>query len=218
VAQILADILKGMNLIQSSELTEVKGEEIFNVSDYECNEVIRGAVKRSRKGVLLIDGDAPEFRSSQYRMTSEQVRFKLAALASEDNASGALIISECSSPNLSIAHSLASNGIYDFDHTFIFDDYSADELYEILLQCLDRQKTRMSQEAEVIIREYIRNLCANRDLSFANARTMKNLSRAIFETMILRLSAEEDSRKERIVLACDVESFVWKRVSGKIGF
>lgn len=218
VAQILADILKGMNLIQSSELTEVKGEEIFNVSDYECNEVIRGAVKRSRKGVLLIDGDAPEFRSSQYRMTSEQVRFKLAALASEDNASGALIISECSSPNLSIAHSLASNGIYDFDHTFIFDDYSADELYEILLQCLDRQKTRMSQEAEVIIREYIRNLCANRDLSFANARTMKNLSRAIFETMILRLSAEEDPRKERIVLACDVESFVWKRVSGKIGF
>ena len=59
VAQILADILKGMNLIQNSELTEVKGEEIFNVSDYECNEVIRAAVKRSRRGVLFIDGDAP---------------------------------------------------------------------------------------------------------------------------------------------------------------
>lgn len=218
VAQILADILKGMTLIQNSELTEIKGEEIFNVSDYECNEVIRGAVKRSRRGVLFIDGDAPEFRSSQYRMTSEQIRFKLAALASEDNASGALIISECSSPNLSIANSLAANGIYDFDHTFIFDDYSADELYSILLQCLDKQKTTVSEEAEVILREYIRNLCANRELSFANARTMKNLSRAIFETVILRMSESPAPQEDRVVLAKDVESFVWKKLSTKIGF
>lgn len=218
IAQILADILKGMNLIQNSELTEIKGEEIFNVSDYECNEVIRGAVKRSRRGVLFIDGDAPEFRSSQYRMTSEQIRFKLATLASEDNASGALIISECSSPNLSIANSLAANGIYDFDHTFIFDDYTADELYDILVLCLEKLKTRMSEEAEAIIRNYIRNLCANRELSFANARTMKNLSRAIFETVILRMSESQTTHEDRIVLAKDVESFVWKKLSNKIGF
>lgn len=218
VAQILADILKGMNLIRNSELTEIKGEEIFNVSDYECNEVIRAAVKRSRKGVLFIDGDAPEFRSRQYRMTSEQIRFKLATLASEDNASGALIISECSSPNLSIANSLAANGIYDFDHTFIFDDYTADELYDILVQCLEKQSTRISNDAEVIIREFIRNLCTNRELSFANARTMKNLSRAIFETVILRMSGSAAPQEDRIVLAKDVESFVWKKLTNKIGF
>ena len=218
VAQILADILKAMNLVHNNELTEVKGEEIFNVSDFECNEVIRAAVKKSRKGVLFIDGDAPEFRSSQYRLTSEQVRFKLASLASEDNASGALIIAECTSSNLSMAHSLAANGIYDFDHTFIFDDYSAEELYDILIQCLDKMKTTMSKEAEVIIREYIGNLCANREMDFANARTMKNLSRAIFETMIIRLCNEGNPDTGRIVMACDVESFVWKKRTGKIGF
>lgn len=218
VAQILADILKAMNLVQNSELTEVKGEEIFNVSDYECNEVIRNAVRKSRKGVLFIDGDAPDFRSGQYRMTSEQIRFKLANLVSEDNASGALIISECSTADLSIAHSLASNGIYDFDHTFIFDDYSEEELYSILLQCLDKYRTQVSDEAESIVKEYIRNLCANRNLAFANARTMKNLSRAIFEKVILRLSEGTDTDAERIVLASDVESFVWKKISSRIGF
>lgn len=218
VGQILAEILKAMNLIQNSEMTEVKGEQIFNVSDYECNEVIRAAVKKSRKGVLFIDGDAPEFRSSHYRLTSEQIRFKLSNLASEDNASGALIISECASSNLSIAHSLASNGIYDFDHTFIFDDYNETELYEILLQCLEKMNTKVSVEAEIILREYIKNLCSNRELSFANARTMKNLSRAIFETVILRMSQESATDAERTVLACDVDSFVWKKVSTKIGF
>lgn len=218
VAQILTDVLKGMNLVRNNELTEIKGEEIFNVTDYECNEVLRSAVKRSRKGVLFIDGDAPEFRSGDYRLTSEQIRFKLAALASEDNASGALIISECSSSNLSIAHSLASNGIYNFDHTFIFDDYTEDELYEILLQCLEKQKITVSEEAEVILREYISNLCANRELSFANARTMKNLSRTIFDTVILRMSENQAAQEDRIVLAKDVESFVWKKLSNKIGF
>lgn len=218
VAQILADILKAMNLIRSNEITEVKGEEIFNVSDYTCNEVIREAAKKSGSGLLFIDGDAPEFRSSEYRMTSEQIRFKLATLASDENASGALIIADCPSSNLSIAHTLASNGVYDFDHVFVFDDYTEDELYRILLQCLDKQKTKVSEEAEVILREYIRNLCANRNLSFANARTMKNLSRSIFETVVLRMSGSSDLQEERVVLASDVGSFVWKKLPGKIGF
>lgn len=55
-------------------------------------------------------------------------------------------------------------------------------------------------------------------LSFANARTMKNLSRAIFEIVILRMSEESDMKDERMVLAEDVKSFVWKRLPGKIGF
>lgn len=218
VAQILADILKAMNLIQNNEITEVRGEEIFNASDYTCNEVIREAAKKSSRGLLFIDGDAPEFRSSEYRMTSEQVRFKLATLADDENASGALIIAECSTSNMSLAHTLASNGVYDFDHVFIFDDYTEDELYRILQQCLDKQKTRVSEEAEVVLREYIRNLCANRSLSFANARTMKNLSRTIFETVVLRMSSGADCQGERVVLASDVGSFVWKKIPGKIGF
>ena len=220
VAQILAEILKAMNLIQNSDVTEVKGEEIFNVSDYTCNETLKEAVKKTRKGMLLIDGDAPEFRSSEYRLTNEQVRFKLATLASEDQTTGALVISECSSPKLSIAHSLANNGIYDYDHIFIFDDYTEKELYEILTQCLEKYKVIMDADAESIIKTYIGNLCQNRDLGFANARTMKNLSRAIFEAVLLRLSAADPSNEssERVAHACDVDSFVWNSTKNKIGF
>ena len=219
VAQILADILKAMHLIQSNEVTEIKGEEIFNVSEYTCNEILKEAVRKHQKGMLHIDGDAPEFRSREYHMTNEQVRFKLASLIQEDKSSGAIIISECSSPTQSIAYSLANNGVYDYDHIFIFDDYTDEELYEILLQCLDKYKLKMSDEAERSLKEYIRNLCCNRELSFANARTMKTLSRAIYEIVLLRISKEKQPSDERIILGCDVKSFVWKKVgSNKIGF
>lgn len=219
VAQVLADILQAMNLIQSNEVTEIKGEEIFNVSEYTCNEILKEAVKKQQKGMLHIDGDAPEFRSNEYRMTNEQVRFKLSSLIQEDQSSGAIIISECSSPTQSIAYSLANNGVYDYDHIFIFDDYTEEELYEILLQCLDKYKLTMSKEAEVSLKEYIGNLCCNRELSFANARTMKTLSRAIYEIVLLRVSKEKQPSYELVILGCDVESFVWKKIgSNKIGF
>ena len=218
VAQILADILQAMNLIQKNEVTELKGEEIFNVSDYTCNEILRETAKKSRRGLLFIDGDAPEFRSNEYRLTSEQIRFKLASLVADERATGALVIGECSTGRLSLAHSLASNGIYDYDHTFIFDDYTADELYQILLQCLSKHSLTMSEEAEKTIRGYIGHLCENREKSFANARTMKNLSHAIFDITMLRLSTCGDPTAKKIVSREDVKSFVWKNMERKIGY
>ena len=217
VAQILADILKAMNMIKTNQPTEIKGEELFNVSEYTYNEIIRQAVEKSRNGMLFIDGDSPQFSSEQYRMIIEQIKSKLSTLADNEDSSGALVIAECSTPELSIAHPLASNGIYDFNHTFIFDDYSDDELYGILLHCLAKMKTSVSEDAEVILKEFIRNIGANRNLGMANARTMKNLSRAIFEIVVLRMFESSDPKDERIVLGCDVESIVWKNPK-KIGF
>ena len=218
VAQILADILQAMNLIQKNEVTELKGEEIFNVSDYTCNEILRETAKKSRRGLLFIDGDAPEFRSNEYRLSSEQIRFKLASLVADERSTGALVIGECSTGSRSLAHNLASNGVYDYDHTFIFDDYTADELYQILLQCLGKYGLTMSEDAEKTIREYIAHLCENREKSFANARTMKNLSRAIFDITMLRLSTCGNPGTEKIVSSEDVESFVWKNMEKKIGY
>jgi hypothetical protein len=47
---------------------------------------------------------------------------------------------------------------------------------------------------------------------------MKHLSRAIFDVMVLRISNSAENDTERIILGCDVESFVWKNIGRKIGF
>ena len=72
--------------------------------------------------------------------------------------------------------------------------------------------------AEKTIREYIAHLCENREKSFANARTMKNLSRAIFDITMLRLSTCGNPGTDKIVSSEDVESFVWKNMEKKIGY
>ena len=217
VAEILADILKAMNLLDKGNIVEVRGEQIFNVSEYQCDTVLRQAMERSRYGMLFIDGDAPEFRQDNYhRMTSEQLRIKLTSLTAELGGTGAVVIAECNSPRQTVANSLAMNGIYDFDHTFFFDDYSSDELFEILSRRLEKHKVRFSPEAEAKIRNFIDSLCANRNLSFANARTMKHLARTIYEQVILR-EIEDKSSPRKVVLLEDVESYNWQQ-SRKLGY
>lgn len=216
VARIMAEILKAMNILASSEITEVKGEEIFNIPEYQCNEVLVNAIRKSRNGLLLIDGDSPECRNSYNYMTGGQLRAKLAALTAENEGAGAIVLAEISSPVQSIATNLALNGVYDYDHTFIFDDYTEEELYRILCHCLKKYKMNFSPEAEVIIRQYINDLSSSRDRDIANARTMKLLARTIQQIVILRLSGSDCG--ERTITAEDVESFVWKKMSSKIGF
>lgn len=216
VAEILAEILKAMNLLVSSEITEIKGEEIFNVPEYQCNEVLTNAMRRARYGMLLIDGDSPECKDSSYYMSGEQLRAKLTSLTAEQGGAGAVIISESASPRQTMASSLAMNGIYDYDHIIFFDDYSAEQLYSILCSCMNRYEISISAEAEVNIKKYICDMCGNSESGYANARTMKHLARTIKEIVILRLS--RNGQTESMVLAEDVENFVWKNVHARIGF
>ena len=217
VAIILADILRAMNLLDKGNIVEVRGEQIFNVSEYQCDNILRQAMERSRYGMLFIDGDAPEFRNmGTYRMTSEQLRIKLTSLTAESGGVGALVIAECTSPRQTLANSLAMNGIYDFDHTFIFDDYTAEELFEILRQRLATYRVRFTDEAALKMRAYIEALCSNRNLSFANARTMKLLARTIYEQVVLRESHDKTSPR-RVVLLEDVKSYNWQQ-SRRLGY
>lgn len=217
VAIILADILRAMNLLDKGNIVEVRGEQIFNVSEYQCDNVLRQAMERSRYGMLFIDGDAPEFRNmGTYRMTNEELRIKLTSLTAESGGVGALVIAECTSPRQTLANSLAMNGIYDFDHTFIFDDYTAEELFEILRRRLSTYRVRFSDEAAEKMRTYIEALCTNRNLSFANARTMKLLARTIYEQVVLRESHDKTSPR-RVVLLEDVKSYNWQQ-SRRLGY
>ena len=218
VAKIFADILKGMNLLAKGNFVEVKGEQIFNVSEYTCDQVLKSAVDRSRYGVLFIDGDAPEFRErGVYALTNEQLKIKLSQLTTEMGGAGAIIVAECDARRQSLVSSLAHSGVYEFDHTIVFDDYSADELFEILRQCLAGHKVKFTSAAEEKMRSYISGMLSDKGPQLANARTMKLLSRTIYEIVMLRESRNASSPR-RTVMDEDVAKFEWNSHRKRIGY
>lgn len=216
VAGIMAELLHAMNLLDKGQLVELKAEEIYNVQDYKVDEILKDAMRRSQDGLLFVDGDAPVFRNPQSHFDSEKLRLRLTSFTSELPGIYALVIAEHESVRQPLLDSFVPGGMMGLDRTLHFEDYTADELLQILEKMLDKHNLTMSEEARLILMEYIHCLCKNRELGYANARTMKLLSQAIADLVLLRESKQ--SLVSGRVLAQDVKGFVWRNMKRGIGF
>ena len=216
VAEIMASILKGMRLIANSHITEVKGERIFGAYD-ESEQVLREAVKKSCNGLIFIDVDDSRFNDDRahYGRIVEQMLLKLKEMTVEAGGECALILAELDAPNVDVAEQLSEAGVYEFDHTLIFKDFIADELYDILCYCLQKFEVSFTSEAEKHIRGYISQMSNSIG---ANARTMKLMARAIYQKVILRESEAGSVPERHVVELADVEMLKWDGKKGKIGF
>ena len=217
VAEIMACILRGMRLITNSHITEIKGERIFGVSEHDCDEVLREAVKKSCNGLIFIDVDDPEFSDDRmnFGRSAEQIRLKVKELTVEAGGECALVMAELKAPNGDVAEQLSEAGVFEFDHTLVFKDFTPDELFRILCQCLGKFNVKFGDAAEKHIRNYISEMCAS---IATNARTMKLMARTIYRQVILRESALSARPASHQVELEDVETFKWSGKSGKIGF
>ena len=217
VAEIMAQILKGMRLIANSHITEVKGERIFGVSEMDCDAVLKDAVMRSCNGLIFIDADDPKFSDDRvsYGRNIEQIRLKVKELTVEVGGECALVVAELNAPNGNVAEQLSDSGVYEFDHTLIFKDFTADELFDVLCFCLKKYDVRFSPEAEKHIRGFIAALASSIN---ANGRTMKLMARTIYQQVILRESGLAERPASHLVELADIGTFRWDGKKGKIGF
>lgn len=214
VAEIMAQILRGMRLIASSHITQIRGERIFGVSEQDCDMVLKDAVKRACNGLIFIDVDDPKF-SNGYARSIEQIRLKVKELTVEAGGEGALIVAELESPTAPVSEQLCEAGVYEFDHTLVFKNFTPEELFEILCHCLGKYDVRFSEDARKHMLGYLHAMTAS---FVADARTMKLLSRAIYQKVILRESALSTPPAKHEVELADIESFKWDGKKGKIGF
>lgn len=219
VAGIMGELLKAMNVLEKGHLVEVKAEQLYHVSDYKADEILKSAMLRSRQGLLFIDGDAPLFRQPGSCFDSESLRFKLGSMMMELPGAYALVIAAHEPRTHTLSQSLRVTGLTEFDHTFYFEDYTEEELYLILEQCLKKRKLHLSSGAGSHIAGYIQGMCSHRELGYANARTMKLISDAIAESYWLRVSGCEDMDNGDVLWE-DVKGFVWKGMPGekRIGY
>ena len=219
VAGIIGDLLKAMHILEEGHLVEVKVEEFYNASEHKADEILKSAMIRSRQGLLFIDGDASVFARPDSRFNGEELRFKLSALMADLPGTYALVIAEHDSRTHRLTQSLRSTGLSDFNHTYYFEDYTPEELFQILGQCLTRKRLSLSAEAAAHLSAYLHKLCARRELGYANARTMKLIADSIAEICWQRAGAKK-TPESRCVLLEDVQGFVWKDFPAepRIGF
>lgn len=217
VAEIMAAILKGMHLIANSNITQFKAERLLSASDKDYNTMLQELVKKSCNGLIFIDADESQLGiyKREYANFVEGIKLKLEELTVEVGGKCALIMAELDAPNKTVAEQMTESGIYEFDHTLVFKDFTPDELYDILCNCLSKFKITFTPAAESHIRKYITTLRSNYE---ANARTMKLMSRTIHQQVILRESGLTRRPKEHQVQLADIETFKWNSRKGRVGY
>ena len=206
VARILGKLFHTMQLLPSDKVIETAGLDMTAGYVGQTKDKVNELCDKAMGGVLFIDeayylagqdGNANSFGSEAVgtllkRMEDDRGKFVVIAAGYQNEMQDFLRMN----PGLDSR----------FEHKIHIEDYSADELFHILL--LQMKKAQFvfnnSDNAKDIARNAVETLCKNKQKDFSNARAIRNL----FETIKLRMDSRistlppESLTKESLTTIC----------------
>lgn len=211
VAEILGKIMHGLGILKRGHTICINAEELIGGDSYQ---VLERVTKEASDGLLFLDMDAPN--TSNINMN--HIKMWILNKIKENHQVTALVVAQLEAPEDMIAQNLATHGIASYGNSVVFDDYSKQELFEILSYMLNSEyHLGIEPEAYTIIKKYIENIKSSETKnSPVNARTIMHLSQTIAHVTQLRLAK---SGGERMVTVQDVSQFKWDgKAHGRVGF
>ena len=206
VARILGKLFHAMQLLPSDKVIETAGLDMTAGYVGQTKDKVNELCDKAMGGVLFIDeayylagqdGNANSFGSEAVgtllkRMEDDRGKFVVIAAGYQNEMQDFLRMN----PGLDSR----------FEHKIHIEDYSADELFHILL--LQMKKAQFvfnnSDNAKDIARNAVETLCKNKQKDFSNARAIRNLFKTIKLRMDSRISTlpPESLTKESLTTIC----------------
>lgn len=211
VAEILGKILQGLGILKRGQTICVNADELTGDDSYK---VLERVVKEAKDGLLFLDMDAPNIKN----VNSDHLRMWIFNKLRELHQTTALVFAQVKVSEDMIAQNLAINGVAAYDNSIVFNDFTTNELTEILVSLLKTEyHLDITSEARTNVLQFIEKAKENETKeSPVNARTIFHLAQTIAHITQLRLVSSDE---ERIVILQDVSHFKWdNRVKGKVGF
>lgn len=211
VAEILGKILQGLGILKRGHTICINADELTGEDSYY---VLGRAIKEARDGLLFLDMDAPNTNTTNVA----HLRMWIFNKIREYSQTTALVFAQVKAKEDMIAQNLATNGIASYGNYIIFNDFSVDEMSEILDYLLQNEyHLEMTDEARDNMCKYIENIKTSETKeSPVNARTILHLAQTIAHITQLRIANTDGDNS---VTLQDVKHFKWDgRVKGRVGF
>ncbi|MGB3076541.1 MAG: AAA family ATPase, partial [Chitinophagales bacterium] len=187
VARIVARIYKALGLLERGHLVEVDKQGL--VAGYVGQTAIKTShvVDSAKGGVLFIDEAYALSSGSANDFGSEAIETLLKRM--EDLRGQLVVIAAGYTDNM--IHFLESNpGLKSrFDKTFLFEDYSPDELFAIAMSMLKAENLVADDDASDHLKKFLAFLYDKRDKYFGNARNVRKIIEESVKNRDLRLAA-----------------------------
>lgn len=174
VARLIGEIYHALGLIEQGQLIETKRDDLvagyIGQTAVKTKEVIQKAIG----GVLFIDEAytlSPNGAGNDFGQ--EAINTLLAEM--ENNRKNLVVI--VAGYTNEMAHFIDTNpGLASRFKTIVdFPDYSAEELYRIIMMSFNKNEYVLSDAADKKLKSYLVKLTKNKPKNFGNARDMRNM-------------------------------------------
>jgi len=201
VARLLGKIFKAMGILPKGHVIEVDRAGLVGQYIGETAQKTEKVINDAIGGVLFIveaytlvkkGGSGQDFGQEAVdtllkRMEDLKGQFSVIAAGYIDEMEDFLL----SNPGLKSR----------FNHKFIFEDYTPEELFEIIFNLFKKEEYAFTEDAQELLKKQFINLYRLRDKTFGNAR----LAKKIFEDLKMSLSrrynelSDEEKTKESLI-------------------
>jgi SpoVK/Ycf46/Vps4 family AAA+-type ATPase len=173
VARMLAEIYKYLGVLRKGQLIEVDRSGLVRGYVGQTATRVQEVVEEALGGILFID-EAYTLTVNKGEGDFGQEAVDTLLKAMEDHRSD-LIVIVAGYTDLMDAFLESNPGLRSRFSNFVhFEDYTAEELMEILKRNLTEQDYWLSPDAEIRAMEMLRERVANKPENFANARDVRN--------------------------------------------
>ena len=200
VARLLARIYRALGVLRTGQLVEVDRSGLVRGYVGQTATRTQEVIEEALGGLLFIDeAYALTVNKGENDFGQEAVDTLLKAM--EDHRDDMVVIvagyTDLMERFLDSNPGLRSR----FPNVIRFDDYSADQLFDILLLNLRKQEYRLSPAAEKHAWELIKARVAHKPANFANARDIRNFMERAIANHAVRVAAIEGASESKDLLA-----------------
>ena len=206
IARMMARIYRSLGVLSKGQLVEVDRSGLVAGYIGQTATKTSEVIQKAKGGVLFID-EAYTLSSKKGENDFGQEAIDTLLKAMEDQRED-LIVIVAGYDGLMDEFIHSNPGLESrFNRYLHFDDYSIDEMMQILDLQLKKGQYQLDDEARTAVRDYI--VTANTgSIAFGNARGVRNIFERLLVAQANRLSTEEAPDRDRLmtITAADVQA------------
>ena len=195
IARKLGEILAAIGYLDSGHVVEVDRAKMVSPYQGETPKVVDRLCDKAMGGILFVDEAytlAPVSQAGDRDNQGAQALEKLMKRM-EDDRGKFVVIAAGYRTEMDNLFRINPGFRSRFNYFLNIEDYTPEQLYEIMLVFAKEKKYLFSEQAEALTKKMIKELYNSRDKDFANGRTMRSLFDQICKKQAQRLQGESIS-------------------------
>jgi len=195
IARKLGEILAAIGYLDSGHVVEVDRAKMVSPYQGETPKVVDRLCDKAMGGILFVDEAytlAPVSQAGDRDNQGAQALEKLMKRM-EDDRGKFVVIAAGYRTEMDNLFRINPGFRSRFNYFLNIEDYTPEQLYEIMLVFAKEKKYLFSEQAEALTKKMITELYNSRDKDFANGRTMRSLFDKICKKQAQRLQGESIS-------------------------